>query len=445
MRPFVLTSFVLLAACNPTGFVRPPPSGVFYYPTGLALSGDPASRVLYVAGSNFDKRYDSGMLTAVRLADLGLPAFNEGVTSPRVLTDLKLGDRSERYIDSFAGPIAQFPVNGKLRLFVPTRSEGDRLVILDATGTSLDCVGVNDDEGDDQRCFGVSPSLSEFQNQKLEDFPNGKPSAPAPVGIGISLEGDVYVAHQEASVSPPRTSANAEAFLVELKAGDPVVQTSSYVSIADVADGSFEGTSSSVAVGERYVFVNGRGASFAETVRLIDRTTHAVGFPRVQTSYNILESRGLALSSSGSRLYVLGRFPDTLLEVAIDGPTTSAPRLTVVRAVPLPEGPTDLMVVPRTGRGDLVFISSPNANRIAIYDQDLGKIANEVIGLGEQPFGMTYERIGNGLRLYTTAFGSSQVYVTDFPDVGVPGMARVVAKIGTPLDCTLRRTTEGCP
>src|SRR4051794_18922348 len=115
MRAIVLTSVVLLAACNPSGFVQPPPSGSFYYPTGMALVASPSAPegVLYVASSNFDRRYDSGLLTALPLASLELPGFGQPVPSdgPKLIRDLKIAPNQELYIDSFAGEVGTFRSN----------------------------------------------------------------------------------------------------------------------------------------------------------------------------------------------------------------------------------------------------------------------------------------------------------------------------------------------
>jgi hypothetical protein len=68
MRLVPLTFALALVACGPDNPEEIPPIERFYFPSGVvhqAVGGD--AGVLYVASSDFDRRYDFGAVTAVDL------------------------------------------------------------------------------------------------------------------------------------------------------------------------------------------------------------------------------------------------------------------------------------------------------------------------------------------------------------------------------------------
>jgi hypothetical protein len=451
MRPFVFVSLVALAACNPSGFVRAPPLGQLYFPTGIQWldSATAPGGVLYVASSNFDKRYDAGTLMAIRVGNLGLPTFGAPVpaTGPAIITDLKLGPRAELYIDSFAGDVAAFLRPSGPRLFVPTRTEGDFLDVIDAQDDVLTCLALAPSE--DKECLQVSPSLSAFWNVKLGDaYQRGKPIAPGLSGVGVSPQGDLFVAHQEAAYSPVGSVRNAEAYLVDLSAENPQqIEPTDFTSIAKGDDGFYEGGGSSVQVGSRWVFVSGRGASGnSELLRLVDRTTlggtsRVVLSPGLQSNYTVVEGRGMALSPDQSKLYIVTRAPDRLLQVSINGATGPAPTLKIDRDIVLPPGANQVVRVERALRGALIFVVCPTANLITVYDEDLGEVVREYSGMGIQPTNMAVQPQGAGVRLFVTAFSSGTIAVVDVPDLNAPGNYNVVAHLG---QCTVGGKDGSC-
>ena len=91
-----------VSACTPPPLANPPPADRFYWPGGVAHAAGAGEGTLYVASTNFDKRYDRGHLTAVALDEVGLPPFG-GTGEISELTDLKLGSDGVLEIQSFAG------------------------------------------------------------------------------------------------------------------------------------------------------------------------------------------------------------------------------------------------------------------------------------------------------------------------------------------------------
>ena len=83
MRLTLLTSLLLVAtACNKTLATRPPLPGRLYYPTGLAFvppATDGGVGRIYVASSNFDRRFENGWVTSI---DLSLVLSQDGRSLP---------------------------------------------------------------------------------------------------------------------------------------------------------------------------------------------------------------------------------------------------------------------------------------------------------------------------------------------------------------------------
>ena len=138
-------------------------------------------------------------------------------------------------------------------------------------------------------------------------------------------------------------------------------------------------------------------------------------------------------------MYVVGRNPDILLVVDVRGARTASPSLQVVRAVPVPATPGPLQVIERPGRGALVVLTSQSTGSLSIYDDGLGQLATEVLGIGLQPFGLTVDRRettaeGGGVvrqaRIFVSNFGDGRVAVVDIPNLDQPEEARLVAHLG---------------
>jgi DNA-binding beta-propeller fold protein YncE len=157
----------------------------------------------------------------------------------------------------------------------------------------------------------------------------------------------------------------------------------------------------------------------------------------------VLEARGVALTADEQTLYVVGRFPDTLLQISVVDPRGPEPKLSVVRAVPLPSGATQVSILSRPGRGNLVFVSCSTANLVSVYDEDVGKIVREYTGVGDAPYAMVFQRNGAGARMFVSSFGSGSVAVVDIPDLVTPDSI-VVGHIGQTHECTLSEGAGGC-
>ncbi|HME91471.1 MAG TPA: hypothetical protein VKE49_08610, partial [Myxococcaceae bacterium] len=134
MRYLWAVAFLGVLGCTPQSVSRPPPTDAFYFPSGIvyADSAVSPSGILYVASSNYDKRYDSGTLIAIPLSGVaGLPAISDPSQGFRQQIDNLGSGISQVAIQSFAGEMDAFRLaDGRTRLFMPTRAEGDLLEIV---------------------------------------------------------------------------------------------------------------------------------------------------------------------------------------------------------------------------------------------------------------------------------------------------------------------------
>lgn len=454
MRPLILISVLAWAGCAANTEPQPPPTDRFVYPTGIVHRKVDGSEhgALYVASANFDKCFDSGAVTALDLDALGVPALGApvGEEGPVQITQLGVSPTDSVQIASFAGEMDVWnPPEGSTRsprLFVPTRAEGNFLHSIDITGkTMLGCVPVGG-----QDCTSTALSLT----GDVEGAQEGLPRAPSPIGVSVTSvdpgtaneRPEAWVTHAEAADSPIRSEQNYQTYVVRVRApeqGD--LLTLSRDDFFPMSSGGLAvGGTHAAAIGSRYVYVTGRsftvgqsgtlGASFL--LRLMDRTDPArILETGLRDVYQTLEARDVAINADETRIYVVARFPDTLLVVDIGDAGAARPSLSVVDAIPLPDGASALQVLRRADGSDLVVVtcsasSNTTTGIVAIYDSKLGQLVAQVDDVGRQPYGLAVDQRGNAARLYVTNFGDGRVAIIDLPNLDTPRDARLVAHLG---------------
>lgn len=434
--------------CSNTSTVGEPPQAQLYFPSGLAHVDVPGSEdgVLYVANGNFDKRFRHGTFVGLQLDAAGLPPFGAPVpsTGPAQLGALGLpvytpyedviGDARVN-IASFAGELGVWKrPDGSLRFFVPSRSEGDYLQVIDgpvpAAGASpsLRCRTVLTDTDD---CWSAAFSMTAYQDPTTH-----LPRATAPYGVAVAPDGEVFVTHLSNADSPKGSNKNLTAYVVRLNAETLAVDANSFVALGP-------GTVNTAVVGKRWIYLTGRALTGGtQFVRLVDRESRVLS-GSLEAQLGIAEARGISLSSDETRLYFAGRGPDRLVVASVTGADTDAPVVRVMRAVPLPAAPNQVLTIPRPGRSDLVVVSCSTAGVVAIYDDDLGGLVAQVPGVGLQPFSIAADRRGAGVRLYVSNFADGRVAVIDVPDLEAPQVARLVAHLSKDQLCLTRQEREG--
>ncbi|MFP2931266.1 YncE family protein [Pyxidicoccus sp. 3LG] len=495
MRAYLFTAALLLVSCDTDPEPRPPPSTRLVYPSGLAFwrpEGGPSTNgYLYVANANFDRCYDSGSVVALDLDALGVRPFGAPFTEPALpsdqvpsIEDLRVSPASYVRIQSFAGEMGLWAPTGRSpRLFVASRAEANVLHSIDvgADGTSLTCV---DGGGTDCRDKGLS----------LVDVPGsvgGFPSAPGPQGITVDRanpDASVWVTHSEI-VGPAESGDENEfqSYLVNVPASNPtrdVLGIDNFVPLG--TNGQTAGAAHSTAIGSRYTYASGRNTSSKQLgarparfiLRLVDRQVPGVVLDTqlgTDRDYSVREARGVAVLTSAvrtvanpadpaapftvvdERVYLLARGPDTLLilDVVNAGGTApgagDVPSVRIVSALPLPEGASELEVIPRgAGRGNLVAITGSGDEAVSIFDEEVGQLIAQV-QVGEQdpnqpsqPFGLAADVRGNAARLFASTFGDGRVAVIDIPDLDRPQNARLVVRLGAQQLRDPRQGTSVC-
>jgi hypothetical protein len=465
MRAVLLaTAVVLLAGCPQTDFLNAPPLTQLYFPTALVHVDVPNREegVLFVTNSNHDKRFASGSIMALELDALGLPPLGTPVPASGAaqLADLKVDETRSVQVATFGAQLDSLRLSAdRLRLFLPTRSEGMRLYRVEASfaadGTpTLACLGETPVD-QPRNCVTTGVSLTP---KALEQTPSGVPRAPHPYGVSVATRpcvadaecgdgrscaagrcldtdgapfADVFVGHLTQADSPVLTNTNLRAYLVRVDSDAFTVAAENFIELGP-------GATNGVVANDGWVFTSGRVVSPAPNLLRSVSRAGGVYSSGLEYSYRVSDSRGVALSSDGKRLYLVGRVPDALLVVSVEDPTV--PRF--VRGVVLPDAPNEVRVISRPGRGDLVVVTSTSTGSIAFYDDDVGDLVGGVTGLGTQPFGLAVDHRGTAARLYVSNFGDGRVAVVDVPDLSRPQDARLVAHLGSQQTCLTRGPTS---
>lgn len=461
---------VTLVACADPGAKSGPPITQFYFPASLEHVDVPGKTegVLFVSNTNNDKRYATGSLVAVALDELGLPALGASTGAVPQITDLRLTATQAAQINTFAGEMAlQTTGTNSWRLFVPTRSESMRAYRVKA--------GIGDDgrpflacsTTDGQNCSDEGASLSP---PAFENSDAGIPRAPLPYGVAFSERScsvdadccpaddascgrtcsasvcqgtdklpfaDVWITHLSQADSPAQSTLNYRGYLVRLDSDAFSVAESNFINIG-------AGGSNSILFHKGWAYLSGRFLSPAPNLLRMVRSDGTTLSTALEYQYRVADARGMALSSDGSKLYMIGRVPDVLLSMSITNAEVS-PTATFLRATPLPNGPNEVRVIHRAGKGDLVLVSCTSSGTLAIYDEDVGNVATLVTGVGLQPFGIAVDQRGDAARVYVSDFGDGRVAVIDIPDLSRPQTARLVAHLGAQQLCIVRGVdSPGC-
>ena len=332
-------------------------------------------------------------------------------------------------------------------MYIPSRAEGQKLMVVEAVGNILSCVPTVTADGggrpfnDPRDCGEVGASLVEFERSS-----SGVPRADSPLSAAVSPDGgSVWVSSGRHADSPRFTMMNFNDYVVRMDLRDAARLTVGIEDFVSIGAGSTH----AVAVGQRWAYFSGRFPSAIVNpplVRLVEtEPPYRVIYPNLETDVKIGDARGIALSSDERRLFLAGRQAtgvtgsDVLVVATISNPIADNPIVSPLRTVPVPTEPLMVKTIPRgAGRGDLVVVTCGGAGSLVIYDDERGDLATQVDGIGLQPSSFTIDRRGNGARLYVTNFQDGRVAVVDVPDLDLPQTARIVAHLGASQVCLTR-------
>lgn len=504
----LLAPLAFLAACGQTSLPLPE-VWRFHFPTGMAIDtpyalGQQAgarAHFLYLAGnSNFDQAASRGVVMAVDLDAYGPP--DTGLVPPGFGADGGEWDGTPLQFPDVGDAGSMVPngfvytdgLGGELRLS-PTSAGGQRVVLasrqqnrltfidVDPGGATLSCF--DGDAGQDCLNPSSSPQLdvpgSNGGNEILDVFALSYPVQAELPGGGLgppelfvgNLRNITSAVSSVAGAPNPYTTTSAtsststtQAFVIRQSVDDPACSLAEYA--GEVPAAGVMGLAGPSGV---YAILTGRFDGLSDAnLRVLTLPPPSCPSPPPpapgQLALNMTpatqtidlsqilketDGRGLALSSSGDRVFALSIGPDSLVVLRIDGEETSSLNLHPSTVVPLPDGPSEMVAIPRLGPdgspvGDLVAVSCPGANVLAFYDDEIGTVTAALSGVGDEPFAITTapRTLGTGpgatllpgVRLFVTAFGSGQVAVVDLPDPLDATTARVIAYLGSYEDTT---------
>jgi hypothetical protein len=309
---------VLAAGCLPDTDGVNPPSDRFIYPVGLA--GVAGGERLMVLNSNFDLEYNSGTLMLIDVSDLesrfDVPSSEVSRDGQYLFVDeseLTIKEETIR-VGAYASDLELTPSGD--RAIIPVR--GERAILLVDVGGPEDDDLLGCGEGGDRRCDSAHRVESNDDHSlPIEPYEVAALDYPEPVsGNTTTLGFATHLAGGEVSLFVVRDGSvggQAEGELIDVLGG--VVPGASGIAVNPVS---------------REVYVSGRSqqAQVAVLKVLTDSQTGQYSYNPFfgQVSHIDLgnemyagtDGRGLAVTSSGDKVYMATRTPSALLELDAD-------------------------------------------------------------------------------------------------------------------------------
>ena len=424
-----------LAACTASSDEVRPPTDQLFFPTGLALTPDEAS--LAVTNANSELRYDSGtmsmidlaMVDAVAAAWLGNQTIPDGCKRDP-LSPVTLECDEARFIRADAGVrIGNFATNvatqdfgnGAYRFVVPVRGDPS-ITWVDGTSQGISCSG-----------DGVPFALCDDQHRLttiLGDDSNGVLTE-EPFGIyADSTAGYAVVAHlSTGALTLLDSNAGAPPQIADVLTGLFAADGNGLrgaTAIAGRTPGDPNGLIYAVSRSEDRVQMLTVGRQVGAPAPFLLPTGHffldAVG----GTSGGSTDSRGLAFSNNGDRMYVLNRRPPSvqLYDTSLD--KTGVPKNRGLAATDVCRNASGLTVA-NVGDGDRAYVSCFADGTVNVVDPRAGAMVTRSITVGRGPYALAVSAVHR--KLYVSDFLEDTVSVIDLaPDSSAT--ERVVLRIG---------------
>jgi DNA-binding beta-propeller fold protein YncE len=446
LRRLSLLVFGIAAGCTASAEEVRPPERALFFPTGAAISPD--GKFLFVSNANSELRYDSGSVSVIDLdmvdavADSWVNGGNVGTgcdIDPAQRETLHCGadidgnlpfiiEHANARIGNFATDIAvQDTGNGTARLIIPTRGDPS-ITWLDWNGTNLTC-GTGQgfslcDEGhrlsyvhddvdlptlpdepfdafaDSNGQFAVVTHLTTGA-VTLIDSPIGGAASIADVSIGL-FAADPLTGIRGATGVAARPSAGGDIIYVASRSEDRV-------QMLTVGHPANEGGSGPTRifpylVPGNYFFLNLVGSNAGSST----------------------DSRGLAFSPGGDRMYLLNRRPPTLQVYDTSLNDAGFPRNMGLGATDICRQASTLTVVD-AGDGDRAYVTCFQDGQIYVVDPRGLSSVEDIVLVGRGP----YTAVGSAAhkKVYVTNFLEDTIAVIDVSPTS-PSKNRVVLRIG---------------
>jgi DNA-binding beta-propeller fold protein YncE len=433
-----LCAILLVAGCTASAEEVRPPERELFFPTGAALSPD--DRFLFVSNANSELRYDSGSISVIDL-DLVDQVAQQWIDSktpaPDCTGDLDhketLGCLEKQFIlegasariGNFATDIAvQDTGNGTARLIVPTRGDPS-IAWVDWNGQKLDCnPGAQGfalcDEGHRLSYVHDDPDLALLPDEPFDAFADSS--------------------GQFAVVTHLTTGAVT---LINSPIGGKA-------SIADVATGLFAadpltglrgatGVAARPTAGGDIIYVAARSEDRVQTLTVGHPANEGPSVPPylVPGNYFFLnlvgnnaggsvDSRGIAFSASGDRMYLVNRRPPSLQIFDTSLGPTGFPKNTGIAATDICRQASTLAVMD-PGDGERAYVSCFQDGQLYVVDPRGVSSVEDIILVGRGPY--TVVASAAHKKVYVTNFLEDTVAVIDVSPTS-PYRNRVVLRIG---------------
>ncbi len=426
----LLCGFLLVAGCTASAEEVRPPERELFFPTGAALSPD--QRFLYVANANSELRYDSGSLSVIDLDYVDSIAnawIDTGETSgcDTISHSETLGCNEENFIvaganvriGNFATDIAvQDTGNGTARLIVPTRGDPS-IAWVDWDGSKLVC------------STGQGFALCDEQH-RLQYVHNDPDLA--------SIPDEPFDAYAD--------SSGQFAVVTHLTTGavtlidSPIGGTAT---VGDVAQGLFAadpltGLRGATGIAARpnsgIIYAASRGEDRIQTLT-VGRPPNAAPPYLVPGNYFFLntignnagssvDSRGVAFSTTGDRMYLINRRPPSLQIYDTSMSSTGYPRNMGIGGTDICRQASQLAVMD-PGDGERVYVTCFQDGQIYIIDPRGLSMVEDIVLVGRGPYSVVASPTHK--KVYVTNFLEDTIAVIDVSPTS-KFRNRVVLRIG---------------
>ena len=439
---FAFGSLVGVGACTASAEEVRPPNNQLYFPTGAAIAPDES--FLFIANANSELRFDSGAISVLELANIdrivedwltartvpefivdGQPACKQDpVQSETLACDETpfIAENAGVRIGNFATEIAvQDLDNGNLRLVVPTRGDPS-IAWVDWNGSRLQCSSASEGFSlcDDKHRLSFVQSIPDLAIPE------------EPFGVFADTAGEFAIV--------THLTTGAVTLIDSPKAGD--------AQVADVAVGVFladpnTGLRGATGVAGRtpkasgdIVYVGSRSEDRIQTFTVGRPVNGAAPF-LLQGNWFFLDSaggnsgnssdtRGMAFSPDGNRLYLVNRRPPTLQVFDTSNAPTGFPKNEPLAVADICRQASTLAVAD-TGDGERAYVTCFQDGQLYVVDPIRGQVDIVVVGRG--PYSVVAAPTRK--KLYVTNFLEDTIAVIDLTPNSLT-RNRVVLRIGRP-------------
>ena len=432
-----VTILVVGAGCTASAEEVQPPETALFFPTGLAVtSGD---TLMFVTNANSDLRYDSGSILVFDVRKVDQIA-NDWTTNKNTAGCTQDPDHTETLncedqtmflmehagvrIGNFATDIAvQDTGSGTLRLIVPTRGDPS-ISWIDWDGTKLSCNSTSAGSvlcDDKHRLTYVhdDPNIGVLPDEPFSAFADTKGQFAVVTHL---TTGDVTLINSPIGGDARIADVDSAVFLA-----DPTTGVRGSTGVA----GRTPGLDGDI------VYVGSRSDPRVATFTVGTPVNNADRYLIPGNSFNLdfvginaggsTDTRGMAFSASGDRLYLLNRNPPTLQIYDTSLGPTGFPKNDGIAATDVCRQASTLSVVD-VGDGDRAFITCFQDGELYVVDPRGNSGVADVISVGRGPYEVA--AAPSLKKVFVSNFLEGTIAVVDVSPTSV-FRDRVVLRIGT--------------